>query len=409
MKTICALFLLCGLGCTAGNSTATGPAPAAETPDLDFMPGPLIIPMEPLLSYDAFLVGHAEGEGIMVKEPLSLALGGAYPQRFELRAEVLYLPGCWGAAGQFHFSAAQPSQPDVATVTVVDDRTVAFEPLAEGDTQVVVTGTFSLEEPCGEAFPAGEIPLEIRVSTVVRRIVDVGFSWPTPCRDQSQVVVQSGAPLQGFGVRPLDSAGADVYPRNASQQQPVEITVTAAAGVSLALDPLRPGIAGLVAMGPRSQVQLAASPSGVMDLTLVPSSAITSMELAFPILGMGGGGLTLESGETYGETGWARTSDTVGPTVSALFVDGVSLCSQPLEASFVLETTTPSHCEVQPHNGQADYYGGVPVGSSARLLEDGLCALTVTAPAFAGGAGLSTSLSATILNVQGMIPAGPGR
>ncbi|WP_155797997.1 hypothetical protein [Sorangium cellulosum] len=44
---------------------------------------------------------------------------------------------------------------------------------------------------------------------------------------------------------------------------------------------------------------------------------------------------------------------------------------------------------------------------SAEVIADGVCAVRVEAPAFAGGAGLGAEISVTLLNIEGMIDITP--
>lgn len=397
-------LILCGCG-DGVDSVAPVEAPE-ETTELDFRAGPLVIPMAPRTHEDVHIIAkHDEAGALTAKHAVWLALGGVYPTEFTAKAAGLYLPGCWDVEGELRFDAVAVTGDAIAEVRISDESSVVFEPTSEGDANVMVTGVFRFVADCGEVTAGTELPLNLLLTLRTREIVGVDFRVPNECKDQESLLVEARAPLHQLVLYPRDRDGEAFYPGNAQDNRPIDIRVSSAASdVTFALDPERPGVAGLVVNAPTAAAfEVASDFDDALAMTVVPASAVTGMDIAFPILGMGGGGVTLEYGKTYGETGWARTSDTIGPTAGKLYVDGVALCTRPRPESFQLASATPERCYVEYHDGGGDYYTWTPVGKSARVIEAGLCELTVTAPAFANGEGLTAAMSATILNIDSMI------
>jgi hypothetical protein len=139
-----------------------------------------------------------------------------------------------------------------------------------------------------------------------------------------------------------------------------------------------------------------------LEIEVVAPSRITEMSIRFDLAGYGGGGIVdLQSGEVYGETGFGRTSNLLAPTTTDLLgVDGDAVCVYPHPSWFVLETVTPDTCSVSAEEIDNPEFTGAPLGSAARVIADGLCELTLSAPLFNGGAGLGAQLAATFQNTD---------
>ncbi|WP_438026666.1 hypothetical protein [Sorangium sp. So ce233] len=97
------------------------------------------------------------------------------------------------------------------------------------------------------------------------------------------------------------------------------------------------------------------------------------------------------------------------PVITALSSAGAPLCSEKRTEDFQVTSLTPETCAVDGafcESGLVLPRGDV-LTRSAEVIADGVCAVRVEAPAFAGGAGLGAEISVTLLNIEGMVDITP--
>jgi hypothetical protein len=346
--------------------------------------------------------------------PLSLALGEAYPSTFTVQLDEIYLGTCGMLAGSFAIETLTAA-PGVQ-MTRRDDASFVVEIADEAIGDARVQGALHFDDPtgCDELLGAASVPFELQVPTRVARPAGVSVGPPAGCADASTLRIESGARFpRGYSELvpyPVDAAGEELYPSNATQMRSVEVVVRAASSTTIGLDVEADGLASLFVSGPPGDVTIAWEDQELLTFEMVATETIDAMELGFALLGFGGGGLALESGGSYGEQGFARTSSSIGVTVEGLLVDGDPVCTLPRPDAFELISHTPEICPAFAELGHGDYpYDGAPVPVSADMLRSGECRLDVLAPGFDGGNGLDAELTVAIDNTESLISIGERR
>lgn len=337
---------------------------------------------------------------------LDLALGDAYPAAVEAALPTAWIIGCGSTLeGGFEITDVTVDQEGLTGSSNAGGLSlVASE---EGDFVVAVRGLLTAQALGSCAESLGEVELarvELDLEVAVRRPAGVELDLPLSCRDEASALVESGAALSGLAVHVVDFEGEAFYPANADRERPATIEVFAAAETRLKLSDETLGIGGLVATGGAGPLRIRSNLGEVGLVELIDPRTIDEVELVYWLMGAGGGGLEVRSGETYGAMGWARTSSSISPEIKAVRADGVRLCSSPRADAFALSGATPETCVVVDGLGDGDSTsGGTPIAQSARVLASGLCELSALAPEYADGLGIEVPLAATILNAESLL------
>jgi hypothetical protein len=389
-------------------------APACVTRSTPFVPvesGPLGQGVYPPDTLDR----GPDGPAIDTAYGLDLLVGEGYPTVFTASAAWRYYGGCGELNGALQFTRVEVDG-EAVTARLEGGTSLVLEVRAAGEATVVLRGTYSApdtdQDACAEDFPPGSVtPVVERVR--VRAIAPTAVEWlrPYACGDGPMKVV-GGAFIDALVPAPVDAAGEPFYPVNAESGRWLRFDTEACAYGALAWpeSPAGPGApAGTqFPMGP-ARVTLTADVGAPLVAQVQAPGEIDAAEVVFAVAGFGGGPVPLTDGETLGDQGWGRTARRIFPSVLGLTSAGVPVCGAPPPEWFVFTAAPPEVCAPRPLATEGDIdpsvrYGlpGPYLGVSAYLVADGTCDLSLTAPAFAAGAGFEARLSATLLNVENM-------
>jgi hypothetical protein len=262
-----------------------------------------------------------------------------------------------------------------------------------------------------EETKIGRLAHKVEKLQIVKLVPGLEWLRPYACGDGPMKVV-GGAFIDALVPAPVDAAGEPFYPVNAESGRWLRFDTEACAYGALAWpeSPAGPGApAGTqFPMGP-ARVTLTADVGAPLVAPVQAPGEIDAAEVVFAVAGFGGGPVPLTDGETLGDQGWGRTARRIFPSVLGLTSAGVPVCGAPPPEWFVFTAAPPEVCAPRPLATEGDIdpsvrYGlpGPYLGVSAYLVADGTCDLSLTAPAFAAGAGFEARLSATLLNVENM-------
>ncbi|WP_437760821.1 hypothetical protein [Sorangium sp. So ce1389] len=143
---------------------------------------------------------------------------------------------------------------------------------------------------------------------------------------------------------------------------------------------------------------------------MIPADRVDAMDVVFVLPGVAGSDRVLVEGDTHDAYG--RTGNRVIPVISRLASGDDTLCSEARTEDFQVTSLTPETCAVgEPFCRNSAPNLVLPPGDmltrSADVIADGVCAVRVEAPAFAGGAGLGAEVSVTLLNTHQMYDVTP--
>lgn len=416
-----ALFLLlaaCGGGLDddspgegdSDGSSDTGDAGEQPTPLLH---GELVIDLQPVEVAPLGAYFTETGGSLRAEAGIDLGFGDGYPRTLELRLDEAW-GMCSPLVGDLRLDTIASSDPTLG-VELRDTRGFAVSATTEGVYAVTVIGTFTPSQPvgCAEGIGVG-VPLSLEIAATVRvaRPAGAGLHMPRTCQDASVARVESGALLPDYGVDALTIAvlaadGTALHLDNATGHRPITVTVQADEDTGLRLFDAPRGLAALQATGSDDTLVVEALGAEIGRFELVDEGRIDALDVGFELLGMAAGSTLLQSGGTYGDDGWARTSSSLGMYLTAQLVDGDPLCTIPRDDAFVLNSSTPAHCVAMDAPGHGLSYGPIQLPVSAEVVASGTCALHLSAPGYAAGAGWAVDFAAEIRNAEGLIrPAG---
>lgn len=341
---------------------------------------------------------------VRASDVVTFAWGGDYPRALEVTVGPAYAT-CGPLSGTLTLDEID-SQDDALEVELTGAASFRLAPSGEGDFEAIVRGSF-VADPITGSCVGDEAPIELHVSVPVRRPTAIRIDPPDAC-DGASFRVESEAPLApGLFVRLVDADGGEFSPRNATATHPIALELVADADTELALRAPDDGLAALVVSGAPGPVSVRALDEEQHVVELVARADIDVIDVRFSLLGNAGGPTPLESGQTYGENGWARTTSSIGIASSGMTVDGAQICTAPSGAGFVLESDTPANCIVFDALGHGvGPYGeqvfDLAVPLSADVMASGTCVLQLDGPEYDGGAGFSAELDVEILNAESL-------
>jgi len=347
------------------------------------------------------------GPGLLVAKELSFALAEGYPATLEIRMTGVYDLLCGQISGRVVFETGSMST--TASAEVRGEDSVAVTAHQEGDATLDIQGRMLVDEaglgPCAQDpyyDGASEIALTWRLEVAVRALAGVRVSLPSRCKNSAVHYVESDAafPPDELLARPTDSTGDSFSPHNADPDYPIDLVVTADPGTSLWLASDEEGLSALRASGPEGPIRIVAPVGEPTELMLVPAERIETLTLGFSLAGAAGHEIRLTSGETYGATGFSRTSNAVVPTVHDQRIGDSSLCTLPRPEGFVLTSATPTTCPAPATFNQGLAVVLDHLGIGAEVIASGVCSLTLAAPWLAGGQGSISEISVTFLNAE---------
>ncbi|WP_437678933.1 hypothetical protein [Sorangium sp. So ce131] len=327
----------------------------------------------------------------------TLAIGPGYPTSMTFALGSLLEPSCCceplgGAITIDGISAVEGA----ATVMQTGPTTFVASVSEEGTSTFEVSGVIAVPEGrldgCSAYDDTRELPVTLRMTVRAER---PRWRIEAPAECGARTVIQSNRPLPITTVA-YDAAGQSFYPTNVEH---AAVTV-AGSGVGLRV-PEGGAPADVVATGEGNVVITATDGGASHEVSVIPAARIDAMEVVFALPGFGGGGITLEEGETY--DGFGRTGNRVVALVSRLESAGDPLCSAARTEDFEVTSSTPETCAVDGRFCESvEVSGGNLLTRSARVAADGTCSVRVDAPAFAGGAGLAAQTSVTLLGTQSL-------
>jgi hypothetical protein len=362
----------------------------------------LRIEMRPVSAIAAYGVFAAiPGQGVRATQVVTFAWGDDYPSALDVTFDDAWAT-CGHLVGTFTLDEIT-SRHDALDVELTGPTSFRLAPTAEGDFEAIARATFVADPELGSCV-GEQAELELHLSVPVRRPVGVQIHPPDACDGVDAFRVESDAHFApGLYVQLVDDEGTAFSPHNAESTHPATLDLVAEADTELALHTPDDGLAALVVSGATGPVSVLAFEEEQHVIDHVDSAAIDVVGAEFSLLGHGGGGTQLVSGETYGAQGWARTSASIAITASGMEVDGDPICTMPRAEAFVLESSTEQTCIAYDALGHGDgAYGDLLVPLSADVMASGECVLQLEGPEYSGGAGFSTTLSVEILNAEGL-------
>lgn len=377
----------------------------------------LVIPMVPraidsrwMPPPEGPLVGDDGELTYTVVDAIDVAIGDGYPTTLDVMLRAYPISGD-ALCGDYvepemtieSIDATDGGGDLVVTSPAVNQLRVTHA--AEGRHTVVVRGRYRFTPPADCAAAPNEAAFALTLDVAVRRPAGVVVHLPETCAEADVPRLQSGADMAlGLRMELLDADGEVFMPLNADPDRPIELRVTADAATELST--YDASLATLVATGSPTTVRVDALGDAVA-FELIEPEDIDAMDVVFAL--PGATVTDLVPGATYGEDGWdQRPFASIQPTVLAQYSNGDALCSRPLDESFELVTDTSETCTIVADLAHGfKIVGGFLVPQSADIVADGRCDLSLRAPAFAAGAGVSAELSATFVNTDEL--SGGGR
>lgn len=346
-----------------------------------------------------------DAQVLRATDVVPFAWGGDYPSALEIGIDVAYST-CGPLTGTFVLDEVE-SLDAALDVELGEAGAFRLAPTTEGDFAAVVRGTF-VADPEVESCAGAQAPVEIHLSVPVRRPVGVEISAPELCRDGDAFRVETDGRLAaGLFLQLVDSDGVAFRPRNAAATHPATLELVADDDTALSLHTPDEGLAALVVSGAPGIVSVRAFDEEQHAIEHVAPADIDVVGVAFALQGNAGGPTPLESGQTYGEGGWARTTASIGIVSFGMEVDGAQICTLPSVEGFVLESSTPQNCVAieAPGHGVGPYGESVfdpllPV--SGEVVASGACTLELRGPSYSEGAGFSTVLAVEILSAESL-------
>lgn len=398
MRWILGLVPLAALSCADNGSNEPTPDQGRRAE--------LVLPMVPKTTESRWLpppadpiVGESGELTYTVVDSLDVAIGDGYPTTLDvmLRSYPISGDALCGAYAEPEMAIESIEQVAGLDVSAPDVNQLRITHAAEGHHAVLVRGRYLFEVPDCPGAPS-EAAFTLTLDVAVRRPTGVVFHLPESCAAAGVPRMQSSAELAlGLELELLDGDGEAFVPLNADRARPVEIRITADATTEL--DTYDASLSTLVASGPPTTVLVDAL-GDTLAFELIEPADIDAMDAVFTLTGSA---LTeLAPGGTYGQEGWGQHMfASVQPALSALYSSGDPLCSRPLAESFELASGTDDTCSIVGELAHGfKTVGGFLVPQSADIVADGRCDLSLRAPQFAAGAGVSAELSATFLNIE---------
>jgi hypothetical protein len=366
----------------------------------------LRIEMRPVTAIAWSGVFEADPElGVRASEVVTFAWGGDYPRALEISMDEEWAT-CGSLDGTFTLDEVE-SQDEALEVELTGPASFRLAPTAEGEFDAIVRGTF-VANPDVASCAGASVPIELHVSVPVRRPVGVLIAPPSECSESVAFRVETGGRLApDLYLQLVDADGTAFQPRNAVSTHPATLDVVTGEDAELSLHTPDDGFAALVVAGEPGPVSVVAFDEEQQVIEHVAPADIDVVGVRFSLLGFAGNPTPLESGGTYGESGWARTTSSIGISSSGLTVDGERICTMPRADGFVLESSTPQTCTTYAELG----HGVGPLGESvfdlavplsAEVMASGTCVLQLDGPDYSGGDGFSAELSVDIMNAESL-------
>jgi hypothetical protein len=394
------LLLACGSGSRGGPGGGDGEGDGGSVAASE-----LVIEMRPVSerAWTGLLMG--DSTQVSGEEIFDFAWAEGYPASMEIAIGDTWTP-CGMLMGTFAIESVESLDDGLA---VMQSAPAAFRiaPTGEGDFTAIVRGTFSTAEG-NTSCVEGEVPFELTVRVPVRRPVGVVLDPAYSCAEADRIRMESDAHLDPeLFVQLVDAAGETFVPENAESTHPATLTLRTISDASLELHDPELGLDALVVSGAPGPVRVFAFDALQDTIDHVAPEDIEVGDIHFALLGVAGTSTPLQSGEVYGDTGWSRTSRSIGIAVSGLFVDGQPVCTLPREGGFTLASSTPQRCVTYEAIGHGNGpYGGGPFDPtlplSADVIASGACTLRLEGPDY----GLAEDLGVEILNAESLIDLG---
>jgi hypothetical protein len=347
---------------------------------------------------------------ILATQTIDLALGEEYPSSVSvtLRNLVHRLIAPCLPRGTIALTSIEGE--GAISASLLDGTSLVLDATDEGQTEFNLRGAYTPSadgepEACGDFFDSDEpVAVEITLTVRARRPAEVLFTR----RDCPDLLV-GGSTLEKIMPRVtlLDGDGEQIRAQNVGSVTPVDLTITAPEGAFLGSE--EQGAASIRLARAEGVVRIEARGGESVEFEVLATTRIDGLTIEFQMPGVAGTALHLESGGHYGQDGWGRKGRQIAPMLTAGFqVDGETVCVTPSVEWFELSSATPDTCVARepaigllgPDDSFNYLYEGVFTGHAADVLADGLCELTLTAPRFNGGSGISHFIGVTLDNVD---------
>jgi hypothetical protein len=337
--------------------------------------------------------------------PLPMVLAEGYPNRYTVHLDSpLFASICSQTEGDIEI---QTIESNGITVKQLDLNSFIIEDFIVGTHTVNATGVFrpsanDLERCTDVISPTVEIKVEMSFDINIRTPTQLARSWYS-CRDTSDQMMMASSSLRTIvEVNMTDDNQELISASNAERTHQIPFVITAPAGSYLEEPEL--GING-IRLGPAGGSFIIESPFGSpLEYSVIDTSEVTGWSIAWSIAGFAGGGIReLENNATY-DGPWGRTTNRILPVITGNFISNdQALCTFSLDPNlFTLDSQTPENCIIDEQQFETTEIGGVAMGYSASLKEDGRCTLVLSAPDFNDGQGLESTMSVIVNEVEFM-------
>ena len=296
---------------------------------------------------------------------------------------------------------------DAVRMAVDDQGTVAVELLRAGTAEVTVTGAYEapdIVDGCAAQFaPGTSTPWTERWT--VRVAEPTAIDWALPFACEQTVRGATGQVLTPASPVPVGDDGGRLGVLNALPERAIGYTArfcgdptwrrddTVPSGLRL------PSVPGVLLLDP--------DVGETLEVEVVDGTGLGNIAVGFEIPGVAGGPTPVTDGATLGP-GWGRTGRRIFVTATVpVGLDNVPLCTPVDPGWFTVSAGPAAQCGVEPDPcptpGGCWLVYGQPVGESVYPRADGTCTIEVGGPTPVGGTPLSSTVTFSLVNVEGMI------
>jgi len=360
-----------------------------------------------IVTPEEIIIDNDEAKAYFMKYVLNMTQYEGYSDRYELQFNSPIFVECIEITGTLEL---QQVMGDGLNIELIETNSIIIENWPLGTSTATVFGIY---HPSSDDLINCEGTFDPDIPTLFEIVYEISAEIPTQltssppsakCNNTAEGLLMANSTLQNIvGVQLLNNEGERVGTQNAEYSHPVPLQISAPIGTTLVTP--EQGLGG-IHLGPQGgELSISAPFGSPIEYTIIDTQEITDWSIAWSIAGFAGGGIAILDNNTVYDGPWNRTSNRILPVMTDHFVRGnETICTSNIESTwFRISSDTPNTCVVDEVASTSQEVGGKPIGHSVKLIADGECRLTLTAPQFNGEQGLIDTLSITVNNVDQMI------